>query len=222
MFSFLSKIWKSNWRNKTMLLGGAAILLAAIVGVIYGVATSEGDEGFLVRSGHELKWNRSELPLSCMYDPQTVKPPHLASYNSARRAFNQRTGMQLIGPCVPWRLIKAMPEHVSGAITLRVGARLAAAVDGVEISSPFDAHFGGTTSLLWDKRDGHLLSISIRIDPTFEGGTNPRVWIHELGHSLGLDHDRLKDSVMYRHTIIGRPREPSAKDVKLLQRAYKQ
>ena len=46
-----------------------------------------------------------------------------------------------------------------------------------------------------------------------------RVWLHELLHAFGLDHDRLEGSIMYP-TAAGRPKEMSKRDIKRLKEAY--
>ena len=87
------------------------------------------------------------------------------------------------------------------------------------METPWDVHPGGTT-LLVKKREAPDTIYGTMVWIDLKWGKEYAVWLHELGHVLGLGHDRLRDSVMWP-TIQGRPGSLSNKDVKCLQKAYK-
>lgn len=221
MFEFIKSIWIKNWKGKALLIAAAVIFAGAISGTIYAIITSAGDEGLLLRDGHELKWQRSDLPIACVYDPKLDEDIPL--YETARKEINERIGVCVLGPCLPWNLLEAMPEHVFGSITLHAGApHFTKHKDVTSLTStetPFDTHVGGTTELRWDKGSGHIVSAAIYMQQTIPDGLVYKAWLHEVLHSLGCDHDRLKSSVM--HPILSsRPSKLSEKDVELLRRTY--
>lgn len=198
-WEFLKKHW-------IMSLIGLVICLTAIVSITWAVITREGDEGFLrTEGGLELKWRKGALPLSCTHD--AVGADWLALYDQARNEINGKTGLELIGPCIAWRLTdKAMPAHIDGGLTLRA-EKLA------------DKDHGGSTVLRWHKGDGHVLSAAVKLNTDSVKKVRYRIVIHELGHVFGLTHDRLQDSIMYPAVNV-RPGTLSTTDVKHLKSAY--
>lgn len=209
--------WQFIKNNKWMFIIGATIIVVAAVTIIYAVATHEGDVSFAVRDGHQLRWKKEGLPVGCFYEEGFAQ---LQQYDAARKIFNTSTGLQLLSPCMPWRINKPMPHHIIGTLTLHVGKPPSAQKDGIEVDDPFKSHPGAVTELKYDKRTGELQSAATYIDPAAPKDELEHIWVHEMGHVLGLDHDRLKDSVMYP-TLDSRGRKPSAPDVKALQGAYR-
>ena len=224
MWKFIKKLWEKGLSGKTTIICSIVVLLGATAGTIYGIVTSAGDEGLLEGGGHKLKWKRTDFPICCTYDHDGdyERSVYISqSYERARQEINERVGAQLLGACHAWSVSKPMPEHVFGAITLRVGAP-SINIDGagsVTTGSPFDAHPGGSTDIHWDKRDGHIISAAIYIQPNLKEKYTDRVWLHEVLHALGLAHDRLRSSVMYT-SLSDRPSRLSIKDVELLQKVY--
>lgn len=224
MIDFFVNVWKASWKNKLMLIGGALILLGAVGGVIYGVATRQGDEGLMKESGKELHWSKTDFPLTCNYDPDSVSDNHLALYNKCRSEINTRTKLNLLGPCVPWMLKTTMPTFVDGGLTLRVkkpeAAPAAPGTTTVDVEDPFSASPGGVTLYRYEPASGLLKGTAVFVDPSAPKDLLERIWLHEVGHSLGLGHDRLEDSIMYP-AASGRSKTLSEKDVKLLETTYR-
>jgi hypothetical protein len=224
MFTWIAEIWKSNWKNKIMLIAGALILVGSIVGIIYGVVTHQGDEGLMKVNGKSLHWAKEDLPLICSYDPTTVTEDHLALYNKAKSEFNTRTGITLLSHCMPWMIQDKMPTFIAGSLTLRVitpePAPAAAGTTTVDVEDPFKAHPGGVTLYRYEPASGLLKGAAVFVDPGAPKDLLERIWLHEIGHSLGLEHDRLQASIMYP-AASGRPKSLSEKDVKLLQATYR-
>jgi len=212
MFSFFKGIWQKNWKGKATLIGGTLVLITAITGVIYGVATQAGDVGFMVLDGHVLKWKT--LPVLCSYD-DSFPDEHMAHYDKARTEINQRARRVLISMCIPWQIDDKMPDHIGGSVTLHVQETNKDAT----FESPFTAHAGGVTKHKYDKRTGEILSALVLIDPKLTNKQTEATWLHELCHVLGLDHDRTRDSIMFP-TLQDRPTKLSDKDVKALVDAY--
>ncbi len=224
MLNFFKGIWQKNWKGKATLIFGALVLIGALAGVTYAVVTGEGDEGFLkTEAGKPYQWEISQLPLQCMYDDSVISD-HLDTYNVARKVINDAVGQILIGPCLWWQIFSnSFPvKPVEGTFLLRIGKPPVSERDGVTVEDPFKAHPGGVTKpFLRPDGSGHIFGMMVWIDPTFEKGLNNRVWIHELGHVLGLDHDRLQGSIMYSK-VITRPGKLSSRDIKMLKAAYVQ
>jgi hypothetical protein len=220
MFKFFASVWRSNWKNKVMLIGGALILLASAVLIPYAVITRHGDIGFLKASnGKPLQWEKGDFPITCMAH-SSVEPKHLAVYEKARSEINARVGRELLGFCSPWMLTKPFPTRpMRATVLLHIGRAPQKAADGVIVDTPWTAHPGGVTRL-WGRteRAERIYGSMVWIDPTY--GENFAVWLHELGHVLGLDHDRLRDSIMWPK-IQERAGKLSGKDAEALADAYK-
>jgi hypothetical protein len=189
-----------------MSLIGLAILLTAVVSIAWAVITREGDEGFMrVEGGLELKWQAADTPIPCLHDG--VKADWLELYEQARKEVREKVGRDLFGPCIAWQLTdKGLPKYASGNLTLRV-------------QQLDDPDHGGSTVLRWHKADGRILSADVRLNSDAAAKVRYRIMIHELGHVLGLMHDRLQDSVMFPAVNV-RPGTLSTTDVKHLKTAY--
>jgi len=225
VFRFFKELWKKNWKGKTSLILGAVFFLAISIAVPYAVITRQGDEGFLKDpQGRDIKWPKSSFPLICIY-AESVKDSHLELYDKARREYNDRVGIELFGPCIPWLVPNSVaPKYADGGLLLRVERppeeqkRL---VDGVVIvvETPWKIHPGGRALPLSRKDQPNIIvAVPVWIAPAH--ADNPSVWLHELGHALGLKHDRLRDSIMWP-IIQDRPGRLSDKDVSALVTALK-
>lgn len=210
-FEFLKRHW-------VMSLIGLVILLVATGSIIYAVATGEGDEGFLKGSdGKPLVWDRKDIPLTCMYDESVQE--HQYEMDLARDQIKQKVG-DIIGICDIWQLEDPFPtKPVRGAILMKLATPDEVEGDGVYVSSPWDPQHGGTTHLFTDKETGKLYGAVIYVNPEVPQELRQRVWLHELLHAFGLDHDRIEGSIMH-HTAAGRPKEMSKRDIKRLKEAY--
>lgn len=204
MLEFFRTVWSKNVAGKLTLILGGLVLLGALVGTTYAVVTRPGDLTFMQREGHELRWERSDLPVDCFYLP-AVTDAYLAAYGRERASLREAAGGELLGPCVPWRLDP--PEHApDGSLLLRLRPE-----EGT-------AH-GAETRHRFDKRSGRILSADVALDRGLPADLLDRVVLHELGHVLGLDHDRESSSVMFE-VASGRPKALSGRDVDALVDAY--
>jgi hypothetical protein len=220
MFKFLKHVWQKNWKGKATLIAGAFILIGAVVGVTYAIVTREGDEGLMRTEAGELHWDKKDLPIQCIYD-NSLAVDELMAYNKARQELNTRVGVNLLSPCMQW-LHPNQPfptTPLRGHLLLHMGQAPGKQQDGVTMETPWDGHPGGTTLLVRKKEaPDTIYGVMVWID--LDQAKNDAVWLHELGHVLGLGHDRLRDSVMWPK-IQERPGSLSKKDVKCLQRVYK-
>jgi hypothetical protein len=210
-WQFLKKHW-------VMSLIGLVILLTAAVMIIYAVATGEGDEGFMQGKNGLLKWERNQLPVTCMYhESATTELDHVASATLVLQGY---VG-EVVLSCQSWDIADPFPEKpANGAILVRVGHPPTDQKTEVFVSSPFDPQHGGTT-FVYEKPEGGIYGVIIWVHPDVPEDLKDRVWMHEFGHAFGLDHDRLQSSIMFP-TAAGRPKELSDRDIKLLKEAYVQ
>lgn len=209
-WQFLKKHW-------VMSLIGLVILLTAAAGIIYALATGEGDEGFMKgKDGRTLKWERSSIPLACMYHDSVQDHQH--AMDLAREEITSRVG-DIVGICVPWVLKDPFPvKPVHGTILLHVGKPPDRRGDGVFVSSPWDPKHGGTTEL-YAGATGGVTGAIIYVDPDLPRELREKVWLHEMLHAFGLGHDRLKGSIMYP-IAKWRSSSLSDRDVERLKEAY--
>jgi hypothetical protein len=210
-FEFFKKHW-------VMSLIGLVILLVAAGTITWAVLKGEGDEGFLKgRDGKPLVWDKKDIPLTCMYDESVSA--HQYEMDLARDEIKQKVG-DVIGICDVWQLKDPFPKKpVRGAILMKLAAPDEVSGDGIYVTSPWDPQHGGTTQLYTDKETGKLYGAIIYVNPGAPKEFWQRIWLHELLHAFGLDHDRLQDSVMYP-SAAGRPKEMSKRDIKRLKEAY--
>jgi hypothetical protein len=207
-------MWNFIKGAKWTFLIGALILAVAAGGVIYAVATGEGDEGFLA------KWNKADLPATCTYNPDEIKGKRALLQDSwLATVSHSAVALPLISKCQPWLINKPFPERPPvGGVLVRVGTPPEKEEDGVTVTTPFDAEHGGST-ILYHQADGSIGGAVIWIAPNIPENLELVVWVHEFGHALGLAHDRTRDSVMY--PVAGdRAAKFTDKDWKHLREAY--
>ena len=200
-----------------MIVAGLVILVVAIVGITYAVITKQGDEGFLKHEGKDIVWDTENFPLICTVD-ESVTEGHLARYMKAKNEINTQVGKQLLSTCVEWAISNTpMPEYIPGALTVRVSVPKPS--EELIVDDPFSVHPGGITRHQFNKNTGMVISAAVWIDPNNPENLVDRIWLHELGHVLGLAHDRLTNSVMYSKAS-DRPSRLSKKDIDLLKKTY--
>lgn len=192
--------------------------MVALTSIIYGVLTGAGDEGFGKASdGTVLKLDRSDIPLICFYD-ETVSEKDIACYDEARHVLQEMLGCRVLEPCQPWDTGDKMPLRPErGMLFLRVDDP-PIMQSQVSVSSPYDPQAMASTFLFHQKGEG-LRSAVIYLNPETPWDLRSKIWFHEMGHSLGLGHDRIKGSIMYP-SVSDRKMGLSKRDASMLQGAY--
>ena len=137
----------------------------------------------------------------------------LEMYDIVREEINKNFVKNVVGPCIPWAIEKSMPDVIRAEVVLKLGAP-PPPVEGVVMYDPFEPKAGGTTFLHEDS-DGFIGAAQLFVTEA----TNRKVWLHEMGHIMGLAHDRRMDSIMYP-SLNDRGKALSSKDIKYLKEAY--
>jgi hypothetical protein len=218
----IMKLWDFLKRFWGMSLIGAGIIILALFAVIYAVSTGEGDEQFLVaKDGRELRLSTHDIPIACLYEKRATG--ELLHFEEARHELNKQLGFQLFSSCMPWMLADPFPlRPIKGGLLL-----LRAEVppeekeeDGVTFITPFDAKQGGSTIIYQDEETGLIKGSVIYVNPTASKNLKSRIWLHELGHAAGLDHDRIKESIMFP-VASERSSHFTKRDLDLLKTTYR-
>lgn len=130
----------------------------------------------------EAWWGWWDWPIRCTYTP-SLTAEQLASFEIARTVLNSSVGKDLIAACVP-------DQGGSRRGVLLDSDLLPGAVAGQTSFDSIDRHSGriryATVTL-------EVLLQSFAPEPV---GLMMAVWLHELGHLIGLDHDDQKGSIM--------------------------
>lgn len=184
----------------TFSIAGAMTLLA-VVGVIVAIVTKGRwtDRGLIKnkKDGETIQWENRFFPLAVSFD-RSCSQELIDLYRSCQSLYNSYVGRTLFDYGQPW-VINSGFNDPPGNVLLKQTADVA----------------GGKTSLTL--ADDNILSATISINPRY--ANNKQVLLHELGHTLGLDHDEHISSIMYPK-IQYRPQELSENDRLLLKRTY--
>ena len=212
----LSDIWAFVRAAKWTFIAGGIIALAGIVGVIYAVATGEGDEGFIEPGRF---WEKGDLPIFCAFD-ESITHDDQNNFEEARKYYNRAVGREVFAACAPWGQNKPAPFVLNGYLLLRRGAPplVSDKVDGTTVDTPFQNHTEAATYFKLAGGTGPtIVGAAIYVDMTAKSA---HVWRHELGHVLGLAHDpELRDSLMHSRTDA-RSSELTKRDVERLREVY--
>ena len=204
-----------------MILICSIIFLLVLVLLPFAILTRAGDEGFIKSSldkSKNLTWAKHHIPIFCLAHPN-IEPTHLAFYNKAIHEINREIDLKLLEPCTPWGIeSSSFPKNpVPGYNLIRIG-QAEIKPNEIIVESTLDPDPAGTTKLYESKKDpGYIYGATIHISK--EHSNNYAVWLHEILHSLGLAHDRVKGSIMWP-VIQERSGILSKKDIKHLKQTY--
>jgi len=202
--------WEFVKKHWIMFVVGVLIMLVAAATITWAVVTRHGDTGFMKTGGNEIGWQTSMVPIICFHDLEKDQTRDgrlwIGLYDAARKELAIAVGRELFEPCLPWQLDDMPTYAVSGQLLLTVSP------------SDNDDHGGGTTTLKLSD-SGRILGAAVRFSPRTDPALRYRVMIHELCHVLGLDHDRLQDSIMFK-SAMARPGRLSRTDIAHLKRRY--
>jgi len=204
VFDFIKTLWIAGGANRLTVIACALLIGTATVGTIYGIVVRPGDVSFMQRDGHELQWDKVDMPIACYFEADL---PALHRQTTLRviASLNNAVGPKLFGPCFDWQIGVPL-KTPDGSVWLK-------------IRTERKEHAGATTTHRYDKRTGRILSAQVALDSQLNAEDLEKVMLHELGHVLGLDHDREKGSIMYE-SLTRRSSQLSSRDLKALKETY--
>jgi len=205
-------MWLSGIGNKIFVICGALIAVGSVGGVIWvivRVIRKENDAAFAkTPSGQPLHWKASDFPLNVFLDP-VFPEEYIAASRMVVSQINHFIGKEVFGYASIWALekelnsVKDLPHA-----TIYMGT-----------DSP-DEHMGGSNTYEYNPTSGEMDACYIKVTSGFENDVLITVTRHELGHALGLDHDReIRASVMYPESS-GRAKDFTEEDKKRLRSKY--
>jgi len=165
---------------KTFSIAGL-ILLIALGSIIWAVSSKEGDNGFL----EGLYLDKTMTPVLCFYD-KSIKHKHLKAYNLAAERFNQIVPLFL--KCQPWLLRTPPPEAPVNFLVFRIRKL---SEEKIKVAA--------STILYWGDKQ-NITGAVVYVSRFAKDEDLYHIILHELGHVIGLDHDRIKTSFMYKDT----------------------
>lgn len=208
MIDFI-KAWSLS--TKIMVFG---IFGVALIGTIIGIVlyyTRTGDRGFMTNDrGKPLEWLKSDMPVSILF-PDSLSSEIINLLRGCIRELNAKAGCMLydLGTAANFLSWSAMMEGWRNKRGPR-GTALFNLQNG-------ELGHGGSTELHWDE-EGRILGVLIVVNT--EQKHEAKVYKHELGHGLGLDHDDRTDSIMHE-SLQNRAQVFTDGDISRLQKVYK-
>lgn len=186
---------------------GALILTVAVVGIVWGLATKGrwADRGLMVRDGHKLRWNLEALPLAVWYSADLPAPWVDAWLRAAAE----------IGKAVGKRVLFLLPLQSPPELDMDKVVGISLRPDTEQVVDKRHA----STVLRWDKLTGQIYTAAITFPELDDADQIYAVTLHEACHALGLDHDEIRDSIMFP-SLQDRPQALTDHDEALLRKVY--
>lgn len=217
MFEFFANAWNASIGNKAMLIGGGAVLLGAIGGLIFVLigrlkgSEATGDEAFMTTpNGEKIHWDHTLFPIMIFFDPGFPED-YQKEYRALAPYMNRIVGKAVLD------LFGATWQHskpISSAIDVPIGHMY------LTLADPDIDHKGGSNQFNYNPVSGVMGACYIKISPGLEGEQLATTIRHEVGgHGFGLQHDRLPDSIMYA-SADKRPKDFTDKDKERLKEMY--
>lgn len=186
---------KNNWKG--LLILGAAIAATAALTIV--ILLNRVDSGFMTKDNDgkplpcgAVHWHRASLPIPVMLEHTSE---HLRKETAEAMVWwNDKAGIELFKAGGVLTFPKEQPD----------GTILVEDVSDGSLEDDEGNIHGLTT---WRAKDdtGYCRAVSMHVRVPGKGiveweNTRAKIMRHELGHSLGLDHDDWERSVMYRGT----------------------
>lgn len=169
----------------------------------------EYDAGLIIVANCVIKWNRKILPIGVFFEPG-LPEDIMVAYRLASTELNGIIGAPILSLGSIWQNGEVPRPVPVGFLMVRSCKEL-----------PCEDVGGSTTHNL--KEYGQIISSEVRIQPGLGKNTLLAIMRHELGHVLGLAHDKNPISIMNPHlnSAFVSDKIFTKNDVELLREIYR-
>ena len=147
------------------------------------------DGGSITVHGHDTYWESDDFPLWLLID-NTLPDEHITATLEAAAMWNHSVGMQVFEPIV-YDFVRPAPRW-SGFVSV--------SMRDLGASSRNTRVMGVARAVLFEEST-HMRASQVWFDEDLDDPILLIVILHELGHSLTLDHDSDCNSVMHPYVV---------------------
>ena len=197
--------WNFIKRNKVTSIFVLVLVLGGIVGTIFGVAQSNGCGGYkdntlIERNGHEIKWDKKDLPVPVIVIDQSLSP---SAFKAAYEAINYINS--IANHPIFLMATNVVGDHEGQAAVMLVPYKGEKQNKGI------------TQHALSKEEPWRIVSALVTLPDTGNQRANYKIAVHEFLHVLGLAHDEIETSIMFPRLLNHKNQDITYKDQELIK-----